>query len=224
MKELLRYSVDDYDFSRFVEQALDVSPLSSLHKIINVPQARQSDQDSLAHNAFYGHFEELVAATYYEFVRNEIVPLFGEAICLQRVPTFRVSFPGSTAVNSYHRDSEFYHQPGTRNFWVPLTKAFETNSIWIETEAGSEQYHPMNLEVGEMLMFNAIKLRHGNQPNDTGKTRASFDFRVIPYREFQSSETRTVTEGIPLCLGHYYALMSKDGSLSFSSTGYGDVS
>lgn len=224
MKEILKYSVDDYDFAGIVETALDVTPLSSLHKVIDIPEERRSDQDSLAHKAFYSHFDEAVAPVYYPFVRNKILPLFEEAICLQRVPTFRISVPGSTAVNSYHRDSDFHHQPGTRNFWLPLTRAFWTNSIWIETEVGSEQYSPMTLEVGEMLLFNAIKLRHGNQSNDTGKTRVSFDFRVVPCREFEPSNMRTVTEGVPLSLGYYYVVMNEDGSVSSENTDDGKTS
>ncbi len=38
----------------------------------------------------------------------------------------------------------------------------------------------MDLQAGEGLRFNGISCRHYTCPNDTGCTRVSFDFRVIP--------------------------------------------
>jgi ectoine hydroxylase-related dioxygenase (phytanoyl-CoA dioxygenase family) len=63
---------------------------------------------------------------------------------------------------------------------VPLTTVGGSNSIYIESECGSEDYHPVSLEPGQILLFDAFHLKHGSLRNDTATTRVSFDFRFQP--------------------------------------------
>jgi len=197
------YPLELYDFPRLIGKILDVPDLPFLHERIKPPDERVSDQDSQAHRQFYDAFEE-ISPEYLEFLREEIAPLFSESIYVQRVPTFRVSFPASTAVSRYHRDSEYNHQRSTVNFWLPLSPAFATNTIWIESEYDRGDFHPIELHPGQILQFDAINLRHGNQSNDTGVTRVSFDFRVVPMSRYQATAKSTVTSKVPLEVGQYY--------------------
>jgi hypothetical protein len=200
------YPLDAYDFPGLVGKILDVPDLSALHTSVTVPTEQASDQDTPAHRGFYEQFDR-IAPAYHRFLRGEIARLVAEPVYVQRVPTFRVSFPSGTAVSRYHRDSEYHHQPGTINFWVPLTPAFGTNTIWVESEPDLGDFHPIDLMPGQLLRFDAIGLRHGNQRNDTGQARVSFDFRVIPQSSYRATGQRTVSSRIPMEIGQYYVAM-----------------
>jgi sporadic carbohydrate cluster protein (TIGR04323 family) len=89
---------------------------------------------------------------------------------------------------------------GIGTVWMPLTRAFDTNSMWIVDLATSRELtrraiaekwnrermqevllseaHPMNLEVGEVCTFCQANI-HGNVANMTGVTRVSVDYRVL---------------------------------------------
>ena len=62
--------------------------------------------------------------------------------------------------------------------WVPITKSFNTNTIWIESEFDKNDYSPINADYGQFIMFD--RLKHGNKLNIEDKTRISFDFRIKP--------------------------------------------
>ena len=75
---------------------------------------------------------------------------------------------------------DYGHNPKEINFFVPQTPAFETNTLWIESEEGKEDFEPVTLKPGEFLRFDGANLMHGAKENHTGKTRVSFDFRIMP--------------------------------------------
>lgn len=200
------YPTTDFDFAGWVGKIMNVPDLSLLHETIPCGEDRASDQDSPAHRLFYDTFPDL-ADLYVRFLHEVIAPLLPERVCAQRVPTFRVSQPGSTAVTEYHRDSDYNHQPATVNFWIPLTKAFGTNTLWVESAPDRGDFRPVTLDPGQMLQFDAVQLRHGNQVNDTGRTRVSFDLRVVPLSQFRATRLRTVTNHVQLDIGEYYTVL-----------------
>ena len=55
-----------------------------------------------------------------------------------------------------------------------------SNTLHVESAPGKGDFRPMDLRAGEGLRFNGIACRHYTCANDTGRTRVSFDFRVIP--------------------------------------------
>jgi hypothetical protein len=151
---------------------------------------------------------------YRDFLRSQILPIFSQDICVQRIPSFRIGFPDSLAVREFHVDSEYNHQGGITNFWLPVTRALSTNSMWVESAPYRADYRPVNLIPGQYLQFDATTLRHGNRLNSTGKTRVSFDFRAIPLANYRPSGRCSVNAGIRLELGHYYMLLKADGTFS----------
>lgn len=198
------YPLDRYDFPGRVRRILDVPDLGALH-----PGAGSSAGEvTPVHRRFYDAFDE-IAPVYHDFVVERIAPLFGEPVYVQRVPTFRISVPNGTAVSRFHRDSEFHHQPATVNFWLPLTPAFATNTVWVESAPDRGDFGPAELDPGQVLQFDAIKLRHGNQRNETGRTRVSFDFRVIPCRLYRSTGRYTVTSNMRMEIGEYYMTLDQ---------------
>ena len=106
-----------------------------------------------------------------------------ENLVYQNRPTLRVSFSENKAVGDWHRDREYDHPLEEINIWVPITIARESNSIWIESSFGKEDYQPININFGNFLIFDS-GLKHGNILNKEEITRISFDFRVIPMSLF----------------------------------------
>jgi len=198
------YPLDRFDFPEWVRRTLDVPDLGGLHAWLEPPTGEVTP----AHRRFYHAFAE-IAPIYHDFVAERIAPLFGEPVYVQRVPTLRISLPNGTAVSHFHRDSEFHHQPATVNFWLPLSPAFGTNTVWIESAPDRGDFGPADLVPGQVLQFDAINLRHGNRCNETGRTRVSFDFRVIPRRLYRSTGQYTVTSNMRMEIGEYYMTLDQ---------------
>lgn len=100
-------------------------------------------------------------------------------------PTLRVSMPCARAYIKPHSDSDFnFHSSQEINFWVPVTKVFGSNTLFVESSPGYADYHPLELGCGDVARFWGYSCRHYTVPNTTDATRVSFDFRVIPKSEF----------------------------------------
>lgn len=209
---ILSYDLERYPFPSTVEEMLGGTCLECVHEWLPRDLDATGDQDTPPHRRFYEQYARL-RDLYVNFVRDQIAPHYDEDLCLQRIPTFRIHYPGMTAVREFHRDSDYRHQAGIVNYWLPLTRAFDTNSIWVETEPGSERYQPVELVPGQILCFDAVALKHGNHTNETPFARVSFDFRVLPYRSYRDTGRVSVTNGTRLSLGDYYLLLTRDGQV-----------
>ena len=103
-----------------------------------------------------------------------------------------------------HVDSDFNHPAEEINLWVPITATSKTASMIIESDCGRADYKPLELEYGQLAIFNSF-LRHGNTVNEEGYTRMSFDLRVIPkriYRDCRGNFSATAIK--EFSLGNYY--------------------
>src|SRR5262249_38008994 len=139
----------------------------------------RKDQGTIWHEWFYARYQDDLRDVYMRFLRTIVRPLFGSHVIYQRVPTFRIHLPGNVAVGEYHTDGESGHQEGEINFWVPLTRTAGHSSVWIESRPGSRVYEALSAGPGDILVWDSVRLRHGNQVNTTDRTRVSFDFRCI---------------------------------------------
>jgi hypothetical protein len=165
------------------------------------------DQHTIYHRQFYRLFHDRCGALYRAFMLEQVVPLFGEPVCYQSVPTFRIHLPGNVAVGGFHTDAEYGHPIGELNFHLPCTEAVDTSAIWLETGIGSRLYVPMNLVPGQVMAFDAVRWRHGNQTNQTGRTRVSLDFRCLPLARLPGQgSARSVAMGKAFQVGDYYSL------------------
>ncbi|MGB3740367.1 MAG: hypothetical protein WA948_13575 [Pontixanthobacter sp.] len=109
-----------------------------------------------------------------------MAPLFDEPIRAQATPTPRILFADQRGVSRYHRDADYGHHDAEVNFFLPLTRCVQTNALWVETRAHSGDHRAIEMEPGDLLMFDGANLSHGARANETGRSRVSFDFRVIP--------------------------------------------
>jgi hypothetical protein len=144
-------------------------------------------EQTLPYVKLYAHLESEVGQKFYsiyeDFIRHEIRPLYPEPIFYQKKPTHRIHFKNGSGASRFHKDSDYGHNPAEVNYSVPQTPMFGTNGIWIESEEDKGDYEPMEMEVGQFAEFKGAFLKHGAKQNQTGQTRVSFDFRVMPKSE-----------------------------------------
>ena len=76
----------------------------------------------------------------------------GGLVQYQRAPTLRVMVPAHFSTRPelpttpLHNDMDYHHQPSELNFWLPLTRVFDTNTLWVETSPGAGDLHPLTLQ------------------------------------------------------------------------------
>lgn len=121
---------------------------------------------------------------YLHFVREVIKPLVPDpqGIVVQCPPTLRCQLADAKLpTGRRHRDDEYEgHQGEEINFWLPLTRVWGNNSLHVESTPGAGDFHPLNLDFGQFYRFHGGQCEHYTKANDTGSTRVSLDFRVIP--------------------------------------------
>jgi hypothetical protein len=200
--ELFDYDLTEYPFPELVRLSLGVTSLYGLEA--DLPKRTwQTDQQSPWHPLFYGDFHTW-QRVYDAFVREVVAERVEEPFYYQRVPTFRVQLPGNTAVGELHTDAQYHHPLDEVTMWLPLTAAHGSASLWVQDDDGELQC--VNAWPGQIAEFSAAKRLHGNKLNDTGRTRVSFDFRVLPVRLLPTVEgPPTKHTRLRFVPGEYYA-------------------
>lgn len=141
---------------------------------------------------------------YREFMRFIETEVFGVPLVFQRLPSLRIHYPGFTSYGIMHTDREYNHPDNEINIWVPITRATGSASMIIESDIGKGDYSPVELDYGEFLIFDS-GLTHGNNVNQEGYTRMSFDMRVIPRSEYlEPAGTFSATAQKEFRIGDYY--------------------
>ena len=175
---------------------------------------RQNDQSTIWHKCFYKMIREddIFDNIYTDFLSQYIKPRFGEEIVYQKIPTLRVHLPGNISVGEFHKDKHYRNEDWAEkvqelNYFMPLTSAYGTNTIWAETEEDKGDFKEIRANCGECIEWSATKLTHGNKQNLTSVTRVSFDFRVIPKSRYVESNHLTINTKIPFGIGGYYGVL-----------------
>lgn len=217
-EEILKYEVGKYNFRKLVSE-LYAPDLEYLHYDVEEPMEIMDvgkDSDTIQHRKFYDKIREgwqILQGVYKLFIKEEIFPIIGgDRLVYQKLPTYRIHFPKNKVISEWHCDGQdgYNHPKGEVNFLLPLTLANDSNTIWVESAPGLKDFHPVNMKYGDYLMFNGNECVHGNQVNNTGQTRVSFDFRVIPFDEYDENYTsETATTGMKFKLGEYFDIMKR---------------
>ena len=199
-----------YPFHEIVAACIGVSPgeLTSLRA--ELPPERLEAGGSLykhiertdVHRALYAGLDGPRGGdfygTYLRFVAEEIAPQFGEPISYQARPSHRILFADTPGAARYHRDRDYGHRREECNFLVPQTPASGTNSMYLESAEGAGDFAPVELALGEYLRFDGANCAHGAHANQTGRTRVSFDFRVLPARLAREDPRAAGASGNPV--------------------------
>jgi len=207
----LYYSTTTFPFKSVVEDYLNHTNLPLIHEDHSFKETliRGTDQAQPLHRKLYDAMDEdrnqTLVKLYKKFIKEVIQPLYKQEIVFQRFPTFRVHQPFNIAVFGWHRDRDYNHNPKEINYYLPITKAFATNTFWHETKDGKGDYQPLEADYGQAVEWDGANCRHGNKPNATGQTRISFDFRVLPRVAYDAvAPKKSITQGTSLKVGAYF--------------------
>ena len=124
-------------------------------------------------------------ALYEQFIAEVIVPLVGcapnggQGLVYQAQPIFRAFLPHHLAVGPRHTDAEYHPMPSEINIWLPLTDAYESNSLQVESSPGAGDFEPITCGYGTLFSFRGNACEHFTEFNVSDATRVSLDFRVI---------------------------------------------
>ena len=212
---IFKYNTDLYSFRDLLRHLFMVAKLSNIHIELpdlmpegNLDLANESKTDF--HRVFYeklnGSWTEF-CGLYERFIGDQVAHLIKGRFVYQSLPSFRIHLPNMQAVHKWHCDSDadHGHPDGEVNVFLPITQAFGTNTLWVETQPGKHDYKPIELKYGEFAMFDGNKCRHGNKVNVTGKTRISFDFRVLSMAHYKpDGKSRSITSLKKFEIGDYY--------------------
>ncbi len=209
----IKYQTTKYNFSEIISNILNTENLSKIHKENHFEKydlfTRDKDQSTKYHKMYYDNFTTKVQNTYQKFIKEVIRPMYNEEIVYQKIPTFRLHFPGNIAVGEYHkdkwyRDSEWHEEVCEMNFYLPFTDAYGTNTIWVESQEDKGDYKAMSVKYGECIQWDGVNLTHGNKENISNSTRISVDFRVIPFSKYKPSNHGSINTKTKFEIGGYY--------------------
>ena len=212
---IIKYDIENYPFFNIVSKWLDIQHLSKLHNVKKYDRfVRKNDQSTDWHKSFYKKIrqDEGFNIIYKEFLRNVIKPRYSEVIVYQKIPTFRVHLPGNVAVGEFHKDKDYRNgewaaKVRETNYFLPLTKAYNTNTVWTESEEDKADFKPIEANYGDCVEWDASNLTHGNKENTTGESRVSFDFRIIPISRYINSDHNTINTKTSFSIGGYYDII-----------------
>lgn len=133
-----------------------------------------------------------------QIVSNDIFNILGQDLLIQSKLNLSIQMPGDESSQlPIHSDSWSADSPFQINLWIPLTNAFDSNSMFIKNERitlsvlnkiGKDKNVDFDkikiskkdfikINFGQILLFNPLLL-HGNIKNKTNKTRVSLNIRV----------------------------------------------
>ena len=184
-------TVEAFSFVDAVEQGVAL-PLATLHAHVG-PYALftpGADNTTDTHQKFYDHHEH-VQPLYFALAKRIITDVIREPCYLQAIPTYRFGLPDNRWVGSYHRDSDFGHGEYELNAICALTLMHNSAALHVEQNAGDHDFKPLNLEMGEVILFDHIDRLHGCPLNREEVSVASIDFRFVPQRFAEAAFTNT---------------------------------
>lgn len=225
-----KYNDKQYNFETLVTELFNINKLCDIHTLLDTKSttlfSNEEDDSTKLHSIFYkklnGGWPKFMD-TYKQFIKDIIMDIYNvDTLIYQAKPTFRVQIPNNIAVGGnkndstekygWHKDSdpEYNHPLTEKNFIVPLTTSRNTASVYIETYPGSNKFKPANMNVGEVFNFCGAECIHGNKPNTTGKSRVSFDFRVMLKNDYDDNYSKnSKLSNKKFVIGEYYEIMKK---------------
>jgi len=216
-----KFDTEKYNFKKIIEEIFQTNNLSQLHIQYkeHVPEKLEFEYESkhwfndIFYKALNTTHKEQLYSIYELFIKDEIAPLWqGIPFIYQIFPTYRTNLPGLKAINKWHRDGDesHCHQKNEINFHFPITKAFNTSAIWVESAPDKEDFFPLNADWGDLIQFNGNSCTHGNKTNEENATRISFDFRVLQMSLYDPNyDKKSLTGSKRFLIGEYYKIFGK---------------
>ena len=197
-----------YEFSdelNVLHELLNDCLVESREELLKIKILGNNDRESVLYRDYHQFIDTNPAFNdvYIRFINDYIKPLFsnGNPIIAQKTPNLRISFPNSTAIGKHekdvndtigiHKDSDFGHHPDEINIIIPITRMFDSNSIYYEPVENSNlpthQYINIKMDTDSFFVERFNRLLHYNRINKTGVTRISLDIRVMLYENYMKN-------------------------------------
>jgi len=227
----LKYNTDNHPFRTYFETLYETRDLEHLH--LSSPTYTSDnlqDIETDLHKQFYADIKRNpeFKRLYCSFVKDIYRHFFPdeETIIYQSFPSVRFQFINNTCVPPHYDSDEIGRHPlGERNFLVPITSMFRTTRLFIESAPGKGDFDGINMEYGNLFMFNGNRCTHYNQKNAESVIRISLDFRTISHADYmkyllagQITSTNPRDPGkvrVPtkMVIGGYYQAVQQSDSL-----------
>ena len=105
---------------------------------------------------------------------------------------------------TYSNISNKFNLKTGSNEGAAITKAINTNTIWVESEEGKKDFKPINASPGEVVLWDGSNLLHGNKENKEKFTRVSMDFRVMKLKNYIPLNKGSINTNTKFEIGGYY--------------------
>lgn len=182
---------------------------AAIAAIVRAATDAAGDLATLHDRCWAGAARAIKAATA-DLVLDLIASLTPAGDYLQRSPNLRIHLPGGETAIPFHSDTLYGHAAEETNYWLTLTPAFASNSLWMCGD-GSGLLHerlrsgesladfqkwcervaaPVVTQTPALYSFCCSQV-HGSMPNTTGQTRVSFDIRTIPASAKSGSKSKS---------------------------------
>merc|ERR1719323_2473877 len=131
------------------------APLEILHRMDEFQGQRNSSAKGMTLD------EDGFQQTYQHFIRDVIRPhLEEDYIIYECRPGLRVHFAGQPGLTPAHIDADHGHSAWEINFWLPLTKAYGSATLWAESSPGQGDFHAFVSEYGNVVRFYGNRCLH----------------------------------------------------------------
>jgi acetone carboxylase gamma subunit len=214
MEILNNYDNNKYDFRPFAIECFKTGKLDMVHEnnpSYEVFKEFGPDVQTWYHEKFYNYLKTNggeMQERYDNLIKDIILPYLNlkEAL-VQKFPSFRIQLPGNKAVAKMHNDHTLGHPVGEINFSYSFTDMYDTNTIYIEEMPRSKIFKPMNMKANNNICFNANLCMHYNEINETGKSRMSMDYRILPLENLPKKDLYSHSTKQKFVEGGYYNLI-----------------
>lgn len=196
-----------YSFEEWFKDVLGVADLERLHETCAADASNYyrwvklfcsmlEDRFGEIDNQISLFFKEVVEPTFGPIVSRQVLPtprthlaVKDDSLCAEECVLhaqgprefLRQFYFDRPRPAMFHRDRDYGLTSGTVNLWIPLTRVFGTNSLWIGgPDRRGRDAVPAELSPGECLFFDGANRWHGVVWNTSGITRAGFDIRFFP--------------------------------------------
>lgn len=213
---ILAYDNNLFPFRNYFSDIFGTADLENLHAIYGVTSNNISEKTIFLRDLCERRIcqlQDLIS----KFMQCFVAEQYGKVCGFQMLPTLRFHFAVKdseldeeridiAALDSqqflrkyyfdkhrlamFHRDKDYGLLDGSVNLWIPVTKVWGANTLWL---GGRHHFGidavPMELNYGDALFFDGAMRWHGVVWNTTDITRVSFDIRFQPEKSYFQKAT-----------------------------------
>ena len=214
----INYNNELYDFRPFAKECFNIEKLNDVHinnQKYDIFTEFKKDVQTWYHKKFYEYLDSdkglKMKEMYNKLIKEVILPYLDlDEALVQKFPSFRVQLPNNVAVAKIHTDNSLGHPKGEINFTYTFTEMKDTTAILIEKMPELNEFTKIEADENNIVSFNANLCKHYNEINDTGKTRMSMDFRILPLNYIPKEDVFSHTSNKKFVDGGYYILFKKN--------------